>query len=515
MKRLLFATCLAASSVALPVVALAAAPQNDAALSAQVQGVAQGSTIAINGAGLDPLEVDRQTVYLVGRQLLQQKLVELIVEDQMEQQIKSGTSKETFQVITDDVEAQIQKTIEEFEKKNAGKSFWTELAKTGISKEEYLVLQRSTLLFDKVFFRGIPSAWPEITKEAIIASGGENGQDFFRKFEENVKEGQEVPALWLQICRQWVIAKMQEWSDVKYASDGLDPSVVISVNGKEWKTADAARALALKIKPEDRIRALTDIALQTSLRQELQKAGHWLNDEQFAKEFAEYREPYDKTPFTVKVLALTFKGYPSFEVYKSRWRLERSYEHMIAKEINDDSLKAHLEKAKDFLADGRASAKIIRIPAFDDANGTWLQNGFELAREKAEKVMAMIESKELDFDAAMKEYSKWPEHQADQGTLTNKSLNEMRTELKENEYTDFVQGYSVASKLFFDVAAGSAIGPIRGQEGYYIALKTAMTSAMGALSLDDKNQRDLVRQDYLSTRFLAWAGEVAARTVVQ
>ncbi|HMQ23268.1 MAG TPA: hypothetical protein PKE00_12310, partial [Planctomycetota bacterium] len=418
MKRLLFATCLAASSVALPVVALAGAPQDDAALSAQVQGVAQGATIAINGAGLDPLEVDRQTVYLVGRQLLQQKLVELIVEDQMEQQIKSGTSKETFQVITDDVEKQIQKTIEEFEKKNVGKSFWTELAKTGISKEEYLVLQRSTLLFDKVFFRGIPSAWPEITKEAIIASGGENGQDFFRKFEENVKEGQEVPALWLQICRQWVIAKMQEWSDVKYASDGLDPSVVISVNGKEWKTAEAARALALKIKPEDRIRALTDIALQTSLRQELQKAGHWLSDEQFAKEFAEYREPYDKTPFTVKVLALTFKGYPSFEVYKSRWRLERSYEHMIAKEINDDSLKAHLEKAKDFLADGRASAKIIRIPAFDDANGTWLQNGFELAREKAEQVMAMIESKELDFDAAMKEYSKWPEHQADQGTLT-------------------------------------------------------------------------------------------------
>lgn len=473
------------------------------------------SKLTVNGVQLDPREIQRQTVYLVGRQLLQQKLVEMIVDDQMKQQIKAGVPKATFDVIQGDVEAQIQKAVVEFEKKNAGKSFWTELAKTGISKEEYLVLQRSTLLFDKVFFRGIPSKWPEITKEAIIASGGDNGSDFFTKFEKNVKEGQEVPALWLQICRQWVIAKMQEWSDIKYASDGLDPAVVMSVNGQQWKTADAARALALKVKPEDRKRALIDIALQTSLREELKKSGHWLNDEQFKKEFATYREPYDKTPFTVKVLALTFKGYPSFEVYKARWRLERSFEHMIAKDINDDNLKLHLEKAKDFLADGRASAKIIRVPAFDDANGTWFANGFEVARAKAEKIMADIESKAMSFDAAMKEHGGWPERYTDQGTLSNKSLNEMRTELKENEYTDFVQGYSVANILFFDVKAGECVGPIRGQEGYFIALKTAMQPAMGSMSLTDKNQRDLVRQDYLSTRFLSWANQVAQRTKVR
>lgn len=476
---------------------------------------AGNDAMSVNDTRLDPLEVQRQTVYLVGRTLLQQKLVEMIVDDQMDQQIKAGVPKETFAVINDDVNKQIQKTITEFEKKNAGKVFWTELAKTGITREEYLVLQRSTLLFDKVFFRGIPSKWPEITKEAIIASGGDNGQDFFEKFEKNVKEGQEVPALWLQICRQWVIGKMQEWSDIRYASDGLPASVVLSVNGKEWKTEDAARALALKIKPEDRIRALVDISLQTALKGELQKGGHWLSDEQFKKEFAAYREPYDKTPFTVKVLALTFKGYPSFEVYKARWRLEKSFENMIAKEINDDNLKAHLEKARDFLADGRASAKIIRIPAFDDAQGTWRANGFELARQKADEVMKMIEEKKLTFDEAMKEYSNWPEQYTDQGTVTNKSLNELRSELKENEYTDFVQGYSCASILFFDVKPGEAVGPLRGQEGYYIALKTGMAPATGSMSLEDKNQRDLVRQDFLSTRFLKWANEVASRTQVQ
>lgn len=491
--------------------------QDGAVLAEAVESaVAAGQTdLTVNGTKLDPLEIQRQTVYLVGRQLLQQKLVEMIVDDQMQQQIKAGIPKATFDVINDDVSKQIQKSVTEFEKKNAGKSFWTELAKTGISKEEYLVLQRSTLLFDKVFFRGIPSKWPEITKEAIIASGGQNGSDFFKKFESNVKEGQEVPALWLQICRQWVIGKMQEWSDIKYASDGLPSDVVLSVNGQAWKTVDAARALALKVKGEDRKRALIDIALQTALRGELQKSGHWLSDEQFTKEFAEYREPYDKTPFTVKVLALTFKGYPSFEVYKARWRLERSFEHMIEKDINDDNLKAHLAKAKDFLADGRASAKIIRVPAFDDANGTWFVDGFEKARVKAESIMKAIESKEMSFDDAMKEHAAWPERYADQGTLSNKSLNELRTELKENEYTDFVQGYSVANIVFFDVKAGECVGPLRGQEGYYIALKTSMSPAMGAMSLGDKNQRDLVRQDYLSTRFLAWANEVAQRTKVR
>lgn len=471
--------------------------------------------LSVNGTTLDPAEVERQTVYMVGQRQMQQKLIELIVEDQMAEQIKGGVPKETFKVIEDEIAKQIEKTIKEFTTKNPGKDFWTELAKTNVTRDEYMTLQRSTLMFDKVFFRGIPKKWPELTKEAIIASGGEQGKDFFNKFAESVKEGQDVPALWLHICRQWVIGKMQEWCDVRYASDGLPADVCLSVNGRNWKTEQASKMLALKIKPEDRTRALVDIALQNALKQELMSKKAWLTDEEFRKEFDAYRKPYDETPFTVKVLALSFKGYPSFEVYKARWRLERSFEKMIAKDINDENLNKHLERAKAFLADGRVSLKIIRIPAFDDAKGTWKKNGFALAKGKAEEVMGMIESKKMTFDEAKAEYAKWPDHFQDQGNLSNKSLNEIRTELKENEYTDFIHGFSVGEILFYDVKAGSVAGPLRGQDGYYIAYVENRTPAAGAISLDDKNQRDLVKQDYLSHRFLDWANEVAGRTQIQ
>ena len=472
-------------------------------------------SLTVNGQTLAQSDVDRQTIYMVGQRVMQQKLIELIVEDQMAQQIQAGVDKKVFAVIEGEVQKQIEKTIAEFKKKNPGMDFWAELAKTNTSREEYLVIQRATLLFDKVFFRGIPAKWPEITKEAIIASGGPQGQQFLDKFVESVKEGQEVPPLWLHICRQWVVGKMQEWSDVRYASDGLPRDVVLSVNGRKWKTADAAKALALRIKPEDRTRALVDIALQTSLRQELEKKGAWLDDAGYRKEFAEYRKPYDETPFTVKVLALSFKGYPSFEVYKARWRLERSFEKMIAADINDDNLKKHLERAKNFLGDGRASLKIIRIPAFDDAKGTWRPNGFELAHAQAANVMGKIERKELTFDEALEKFAKWPSQYKDQGRLTSKSLNELRTELRENEYTDFIHGFSVGNILFYDLKKGQVAGPLRGQDGYYIALKTDMTPAPQTMSLEDKNQRDLVKQDYVSHRFLAWANQVAGRTKVQ
>ncbi len=471
--------------------------------------------LTVNGKVLDPAEVERQTVYMIGQRQMQQKLIEMIIDDQMAEQIKSGVKRETFDVIEGDIGKQIEKTIKEFKVKNPGKDFWAELAKTNTSKAEYMTMQRSTLLFDKVFFRGIPSKWPELTREAIIASGGDQGQQFFDKFAEAVKEGQEVPALWLHICRQWVIGKMQEWSDVRYASDGLSPDVVLSVNGHDWRTKDAAAMLALKIKPEDRTRALIDIALQTALQQALEKKGAWLSDEQYRKEFAEYRKPYDSTPFTVKVLALSFKGYPSFEVYKARWRLERSFEHLIESEINDDNLKKHAKRAKDFLSDGRVSVKVIRIPAFNDAQGTWFNNGFATARATADQVMRDIESKKVKFDAAMKEHSKWPENLKDQGVLLNKSLNELRTELRENEYTDFVHGFSVGELFFYDVKPGTVAGPIRGQDGYYIGMVTDKMPASSEMNLGDKNQRDLVKQDYLSHRFLAWANKVAAATKIR
>ncbi|MFQ5504275.1 MAG: hypothetical protein ACE5F1_05675 [Planctomycetota bacterium] len=472
--------------------------------------------LEVNGVPLDPLEIDRQMVYLVGQRLIREKLISLLIDDQIEQAIESGKKKRSdFEVLEDEVKKTIETNIESFNKQNPGKVFWEELAKTNTTKEEYETLTRNTILFDRIFFPGIPKQWPDITKESIIAAGGPQGEQFFQRFEESIKEGQVVPPLWLTICRKWVLSKMTDWSDIRYGSDGLRPEVCLSVNGREWMTVDAARLLADKIKPEDRERALVEIVLRTSLKTSLEANGAWMSNSRYKKEFEEYREPYDKTPFTVKVMAMTFKGYPTFEAFKTRWRLERSFEHMIEREINDDNLQAHLERAKAFLSDGRVSVNLIRIPAFDDSKGTWKSNGFQAAKSLATEVMRKLENKDLSFDEAMKKHSVWPEVFKDQGVLVNKSLNELRQELRETEYTDFISGFSVGETLFYDVEKGNIAGPLRGQDAYYIGHVVERIPPVGSSDLKDKNQRDLVKQDYLSHRFIQWSNEIASKTVVR
>ncbi|HZN38940.1 MAG TPA: hypothetical protein VFD82_09060 [Planctomycetota bacterium] len=43
----------------------------------------------------------------------------------------------------------------------------------------------------------------------------------------------------------------------------------------------------------------------------------WLGDAEYEAAYATYAEPYDTTPFTVKVVATKFKGYPSSDVVYS------------------------------------------------------------------------------------------------------------------------------------------------------------------------------------------------------
>ncbi len=466
----------------------------------------------VNGVKLDPLEVDRQIVYLVGQRLLRQKMVELITEDQMEQMIKEGRRKrDEFAVFEKDVQDFIQQQVDEFKKKNPDKDFWTQLRRSNTSKEEFLAMNRSTILFDKVFFPGIPSKWPDISKEAVIAAGGPQGEAFFKRLSDNVKEGQKLPPLLLAICRQWVLQSLKKWSDIRYASDGLPPSVVLQVNGRVWRTEDAIRALSLKIKPEDRERALIEIILQTAAQKALQDAGAWMSEEEFKKAYEEYKKPYEGSPFSVEVVALNFKGYPSIEAFKRRWKLEKAFERMIASEINDDNLKAHAKKVKAFLGDGRVSVDLIRLAALDDATGQWIPGGFEKARMLGDRIMDDLEAGRITFEQAMQKYSFWPQEQEHQGKLSAKSLNELRTELRETEYSDFIQGYSVGAVFFYDVDVGQTVGPIRGQDGYYIGRVTSRQPPTGEVSIDDKNMRELVKQDYVSSRFLAWVNDLARR----
>ena len=55
---------------------------------------------------------------------------------------------------------------------------------------------------------------------------------------------------------------------------------------------------------------------------------------------------------------------------------------------------------------------------------------------------------------------------------------------------------------------------MRGPDGWYIARVTQRTPARGTTSVADPRTRDLVKQDYVTWRFLEWANQVLAQAEI-
>ena len=62
---------------------------------------------------------------------------------------------------------------------------------------------------------------------------------------------------------------------------------------------------------------------------------------------------------------------------------------------------------------------------------------------------------------------------------------------------------------------GQVVGPLRCNDGYVICKLVSRVPPGGAVNIEDPKTRDLVKQDYITSRFLKWASEVAAKVTVE
>jgi hypothetical protein len=318
----------------------------------------------------------------------------------------------------------------------------------------------------------------------------------------------------MMLCRQWVTRQLKKWSDIRFPADGLPPEVALMVNGRSWSTDAAFEMVRPALFQQDIERAMLEVVIRAALRQELDKQQASLTDEEFRKDFEEYRKDYDNTPFTTEVIAVHFKGYPSLEAYRQRWRLIRAFEKMIAKDINDENLQAHADKYKRFFSDGTANVDTIQFFAKDAKSGAWVPNGFEGARKRATEAYEAIQGG-ASFDDIHGQRGEYFSTDNEKGRLGAKSLNQIRQSLRENEFSDLLLGYSIGTDAFYDAPIGKVIGPLRGTEGYYLIRVNARTPAHTAVVVTDARTRELVKQDYVSHRFLAWANDVVAKATIR
>ncbi len=477
--------------------------------------------VSINGVELSPDQIRREAVFLVGAKTVEAKIAEFFVAEQLEIAVdEEGKDPKEFEISDEEVVSGVRDAIKQFQQQNPGIEFWEAVrAQYGMDKDQFLFQRKQTVLFDKLFFPGAASNWPEITREAIMASAqGGDGKAFWENLLKASVDEQgnprELPAFWMQLCRGWVQKQLKQWSDIRYPSDGLEAEYCLAVNDRKLETQTAFNEIKSGLFVQDLERAVTEVVVREALRQELAKNGAYLSDEEFRAEFNEYRAQYDGTPFNTEVIATAFKGYPSLEAFRQRWRLIRSFERMIEQDINDDNLQAHANEFGSFFADGQVNVDVIQIFGRNVKTGAWEPNGMARAKERADAAMAAIEN-EQPFDEVMAEYGEYYNNDKEKGRMGSKSLNQLRQSLRESEFTDLLLGHSVGSYLYYEAEPGHVVGPLRGPDAYYVVRVNSRTPARSAVSVADERTRELVKQDYVNHRFLQWANEVLASAEIQ
>jgi hypothetical protein len=478
------------------------------------------ASLKVNGKQLDPLEVMREAVYLTGGKVVESRVANFFVFEELRKQVDSGKRKaEEFVITEEEVLEQLAPMRSEFESKNPGVDFWEVVrSQYGLNRETFLEQRKESLLFDRVFFPGPPKNWPDITKEAIKSQTQSGDGPRFLEQLEKASEGtddkgepRKLPEFWINMMRQFVNKGLRGWSDIRYASHGLPADTVLRVNDLEWKTQDAFEFVKKGLFVQDLERAMQEVCVREALRQELVSKGVYLSDEDFTRRYEEYRQPFDSTPFTVEIIATRFKGYPCLEAFRARWRLIASFTDLIKAEITDEALQAHADKRNAFFADGQIDVSLLPFQARNPKTGAWTPGGMDGAKERCEAVFAALAKKEMTFDEALDKHTEFFANDDKRGRLGMLPLNQVRQQLRENEFTQLHDGFSVAEYLFFEGEVGKTIGPIAGADGWFIARVNTRTPARRKIDVKVERERELVREDFITTRFFEWAAGVIAR----
>jgi hypothetical protein len=481
--------------------------------------------VKVNGVTLDPKAVMRECVYLTGGKLVESKVADFFILEEIEKQVAAGHKPEEYMVSDDDVTKELDTMRSEFDVKNPGVDFWEAVrSQYGLSKDTFLQQRKQSVRFDRVFFPGSPKDWPTITREAIIANTqGQDGQKFLEQLEKTADGKDEhgnpkkLPEFWVNMMRQFVQKGLRNWSDIRYASNGIPADVVLTVNGHDWRTDEAFAYVKEGLYVQDLERAMQEVVVREALRQELQKEGCYVSDQDFQKRYDEYRQPYDSTPFSVEVIATRFKGYPCLEAFRSRWRLITSFEDLLKKhgELTDENLQKHADKYAAFFADGQVNLDLVSFLARDPRSGAWVPDGMAKAKARCQAVFADLASGKLKFEDALDKKGEYFANDENKGRLGLKPLNQVKQQFRESEFTQLLDGYSVSSYLFYEAEVGKSVGPIPGPDGWYIVRVNSRTPPKKKIDVKVDRDKGLAKEDFVNTRFMEWAGDVIKKAKIE
>ncbi|MBL8898948.1 MAG: hypothetical protein JNM84_15010 [Planctomycetes bacterium] len=494
----------------------------------------QEPKLFVAGKQVDKGLIDRQLVYIYGRQVMELLKLRILLEEEIARQIAGGADASRFGVLDAEVEAKVEETRKQFKEQYPDLKFEDVLQAQGHTPLSFRLNFEATLKFDKVFLPDNPNEWPEVTKAAIETQGG---AEFASKMLDSLKEawnkqtetGEATPPnpLYQRIMRQWVVKSLVDTSEVKTPIDGIAPEACLQVNERIIRTDEVLPMIEPFIKSYERVQTMKWVGMVEALTAALQAQGKYLTQEQYLAAWKEKYGQYENTPFSPEVIALAFKKFPSMDVYRTYFRLQESYRQIIAGEFDDAHLQAHAEYAKDFLGDGKVDAEVILVSAWNFyANAPAGPDAFEKARVRADECWRRVQAGE-DFEKLLDEYSGFidppkqqnpqapPAPEPKKGRFGPQGKNPLKNFLGETEFNSFLNGYSVGDVIFHELEKSEVAGPMLGPYGYYIVKVMGRQPGFKALEISDPSKKELVSQDYLNKRFLDWSNEVLEKTPIE
>ncbi len=514
--------------------------------------------LVVNGEEIPPAAFDRAFVYILGRPYIERKIRDFLVADEIELRRKNGQAVEDLRIGDEELRKEVASRKEELQQQiQGGQDLKAVPRAQGMDETSLADEQASLLLFDRVFIPDDTTKWSEKTVKLLGSEGGEEFVDQMMKtlrppdveapateelqdkglqalVDREIKALREparrqpnapMPPFYRTIFRQWISKALRESSNIQTASDGLPPEVVLTVDGRPLLTAEAYPNVARRVTAHDRERVVRWMAWATATRQALVKAGVYLPEEEFAKEWQAHVGPYEKTPFSIEVVATAFRRFPSYDLYREYFRLRKSFEWLIEKEVTEQALLRHRARVQDFLGDGKVDAQVILRPAIDYTDFSWKgPDAFDKAKKEAEEVMAALKAG-TSFEEAIDRWSQFfeppppaPGRQAPQGPRPNRgrfgpqSKNLLKTLLGESEFEEIVRGYSIGEILFHKAALLEVVGPMRGPLGWYIGRVLERLPGTKTVDFALETTRNLLREDYLTRRFIDWSADVVAHS---
>lgn len=512
------------AAILIPALAPAAHEGDASANRLFLETLAAGKGFSVNGATISQTEMDRALVYIAGRQLIDRKIIMFLCEEELQARMAAGVDPASFKVLGEEVEKKIAETKAQFATEHPDVDFGKNLAAAGFSEDGLREHVATSLVFERLFLPDNPKDWPEITKEIINAKGGGTMMESLLKEPGEGGKPAEIPAILKSSFAQWLLQDLMKAARILYASDGLSPDLVFTLNGRPFRTKEAMERLGKEIRPAQLAQNRLWLALSTAMQQDLTAAKSWLTAEETQKRWDEMSAPYANSFIPLEAVVLTIKNFPSMEIYRNYFRLLESYRKKITTEINDETLKKHAAFAQDFLGGGSVETHTLLVSAWDFATNSPLSaEAREKARLKAEELKKKLDEG-ADFEKLLDEHSGYPEknpnpqapvkQQWRKGRFQALSKNELKGMLGESEFESFLKGHSIADAIFEPGKQG-IIGPFQGPYGSYLVKIVKRTPGAKTMDLANTNQRQLVTDDYLTTRLFAYANEIFGKAKVE